>query len=53
MVSKGSLDAAINPNETNNLYFISNINTKEMFFFESYNDFLVKKNELSSVNNGY
>ena len=53
MVSKGSLDAAVNPNETEYVYFISNINTKEMFFFDNYNDFLVKKNELSSVNNGY
>ena len=53
MVSKGSLDAAINPNETNYVYFISNINTKEMFFFENYSDFQAKKNELSSVNNGY
>ena len=50
MVSKGSLDAAINPNETNYLYFISNINTKEMFFFENYNDFQAKKSELSIVN---
>ena len=53
MVSKGSLDAAINPNETKYTYFISNINTKEMFFYDNYNDFLVKKNELSNVNNGY
>ena len=53
MVSKASIEAAINPNETNYLYFISNIETKETFFFENYNDFSKKKSELASINNGY
>ena len=51
-ISRGSLKAAINPAEGNNLYFISNIQTKEMFFYEKYNDFLAKKNELDKINGG-
>lgn len=52
-VSKGSIDASFNPDSTPYLYFISNIETLETFFYEDYDDFLVKKNELQSVNQGY
>ena len=38
--------------DVNYVYFVSNIQTKEMFFYENYNDFLKKKNELSAVNKG-
>ena len=51
-VSIGSLKAAINPADNNNLYFISNIKTKEMFFYSNYNDFLKKKAELDKINGG-
>lgn len=53
MVSKSSIDASINPNKTNYIYFISNINTNETFFFERSQDFEAKKRELQSVNGGY
>lgn len=53
MVSKSSIDASINPNQTNYIYFISNINTNETFFFERSQDFEAKKKELQSVNGGY
>ena len=53
MVSKDSIEASINRIETNYLYFISNINTKETFFFETSKDFEAKKSELSKVNGGY
>lgn len=51
-VSKGSIVASIYPSEVNYVYFVANIQTKEMFFYENYNDFLKKKNELASVNKG-
>ena len=51
-ISKGSLKAAIYPSDVNYVYFVANIQTKEMFFYENYNDFLKKKNELSTVNKG-
>ena len=53
MVSKSSILASIYPNETNYLYFISNIQTNETFFFEKSKDFEKKKQELKDVNNGY
>ena len=52
-ISKSSIDAAFNPDETPYVYFISNIETLETFFYEDYNDFLNKKKELSNTNNGY
>ena len=52
-VSESSIKAAFEPAEGNDIYFISNIKTGETFFYENYNDFLKKKNELSSVNGGY
>lgn len=52
-VSISSIVAAIEPTESNYIYFIANIKTEETFFFDNYNDFLNKKNELASVNNGY
>ena len=51
-ISNGSLKASIYPSDVNYVYFVSNIQTKEMFFYENYNDFLKKKNELSAVNKG-
>lgn len=51
-VSKGSLKAAIYPSNVNYVYFVANIETNEMFFYENYNDFLKKKNELATVNKG-
>ncbi len=53
MVNKTSIEASIRPEITNYLYFISNIKTNETFFFENYNDFLMKKEELKAVNGGY
>lgn len=53
MVSKGSIEASINPSDSDALYFISNIKTNETFFYEKYSDFAKKKAELASVNNGY
>lgn len=52
-ISKNSIDAAFNPDSTPYIYFISNIETKETFFYEEYNDFLNKKNELAAINQGY
>ena len=51
-VSKGSIKAAIYPSDVNYIYFVANIQTNEMFFYENYNDFLKKKNELATVNKG-
>jgi len=51
--SKESIEAAINPKDTNYLYFIANIKTLETFFYEKYNDFLNKKDELAAVNGGF
>lgn len=53
MVSKISLEASVNPSDTDALYFISNIKTNETFFYRKYSDFEKKKNELASVNEGY
>ena len=52
-ISKSSIDASINPNDTEYLYFISNIKTDETFFFKTSREFENKKQELASVNNGY
>ena len=52
-VSKSSIEASINPTQTNYLYFIANIKTGETFFFETSSTFEAKKKELASVNNGY
>lgn len=52
-VSKASIDAAFKPDNHNYLYFISNIVTQETFFYEKYSDFLVKKEELKEVNQGF
>ncbi len=51
-ISTYSLEAAINPAKTDYIYFISNIKTKEMFFYNNSRDFEKKKAELNSVNNG-
>ena len=53
MVSESSIDASVNPSDTEYLYFISNIQTDETFFFKYSSDFERKKQELSSVNRGY
>lgn len=51
-VSKECLEASINPNETNYIYFIANIKTLETFFYDNASSFEAKKNELRSVNGG-
>lgn len=53
LVSISSIEASFNPSDGDYLYFISNILTQETFFYENYNDFLIKKNELASVNQGF
>ena len=53
MISKDAILASINRIDTNYLYFISNINTKETFFYSTSNEFEKKKSELSKVNGGY
>lgn len=53
MVSNSSIEASVKPESTNYLYFISNIQTKQTFFFENSRDFESKKNELKEVNGGY
>lgn len=53
IVSKESIDAAINPRDTDYLYFIANIETLETFFYKDYSAFLTKKNELAAVNKGF
>ena len=53
MVSKNSIEAVIDRIDTNYLFFISNINTGETFFYEYSKDFEIKKQELSKVNGGY
>lgn len=52
-ISESSIKASIYPDSTNYIYFIANIQTLETFFYENYNDFSKKKNELSSVNGGF
>lgn len=52
-ISIESIDAAFNPANEGYLYFISNIETLETFYYESYNDFLNKKNELANINRGF
>ena len=51
-VSISSLKAAIEPNDTDYLYFIANITTRETFFFNDSNGFEAKKKELANVNRG-
>lgn len=52
-ISKDSIIASLSNKETDYLYFISNIETDETFFFSKSSDFEKKKNELSKVNKGY
>ena len=53
MPAISSIEASIKPDSTNYLYFLSNIKTKETFFFENPRDFEQKKAELKNVNGGY
>lgn len=53
IVSSSSIKASLYPDETNYIYFIANIQTKETFFFEKSSDFEKKKVELASVNGGH
>ena len=51
-VDNASLDAiwaTLHPTETKYVYFIANTCTKEVFFFEDYNGFLLKGSELRSI----
>lgn len=52
-VGISSIEAAIHPLPSDDLFFIANINTLETFFFSNFNDFQNKKNELKSVNGGF
>lgn len=52
-VSKSSIDAAFNPDSTPYMYFISNIKTRETFFFEYESDFIKKDKELAKINGDY
>jgi UPF0755 protein len=52
-ISESSIKAAFEPATGNYIYFVSNIKTGETFFFDNYNDFQKKVNELSKVNGGY
>lgn len=49
---KESIEAAIKPEVSNYTFFIANIQTKETFFYDNYQDFEAKRIELNSVNNG-
>lgn len=50
--SKESIFASLNPEQSNYIYFIANIETKETFFYDNYSDFEKKKVELDKVNKG-
>ena len=52
-ISKSSIDASFNPDSTPYMYFISNIETNETFYYVNESDFLKKKAELKNVNMGY
>ena len=52
-VNKSSIDAAFNPDSTPYMYFISNIKTRETFFFEYEADFIKKDRELAKINGDY
>ena len=49
-ISLGSLKASVYPSDTDYIYFISNIETREMFFYNNATDFEKKKAELNNVN---
>lgn len=51
-VSLSSIKASVEPEDTDYIYFIANIQTLETFFFNNANDFEQKKQELASVNGG-
>ena len=51
-ISEGSILAVLNHAETDYIYFIANIQTKETFFYNNAREFEVKKAELSKVNGG-
>ena len=51
-VSESCIKAVLNHEETNYIYFISNIKTGEMFFYSNASGFEAKKAELSKVNGG-
>lgn len=51
-VSEGSIKAVLDHEDTNYIYFISNIKTGEMFFYSNAREFEAKKAELSKINGG-
>lgn len=51
-VSEACIDAALHPNNTDNMYFIANLDTMEMIFYKNSSDFEKKKRELDKVNGG-
>ena len=51
-VSQSSIDAVLNYEKTDYIYFIANIKTGETFFYTNAREFEAKKAELSKVNGG-
>lgn len=51
-ISEGSIKAVLNHETTDYIYFISNINSGEMFFYTNAREFEAKKAELSKINGG-
>lgn len=52
-ISQESIEAAFEPAEHNYMFFISNIQTFETFFYERESEFEKKKQELKEVNQGF
>ena len=44
-----SIDAVLNPSDTNYYYFVANTCTGEVFFQENYSEFISKAQELQSI----
>ena len=51
-VGESSIKAVLYHEDTDYIYFIANIHTKEVFFYTNANEFEAKKSELSRVNGG-
>lgn len=51
-ISEGCIKAVLNAPETDYIYFIANIKTKETFFYNNSREFEIKKAELAKVNGG-
>ena len=51
-ISESSIDAVLNYEKSDYIYFIANINTGETYFYTNAREFEAKKSELSKVNGG-